>query len=132
MIPALFQVGFAFVITSAIALLTEDPFGVTWTGRSLFAIAWLGLLGSGLAYLCFFRLLQSWGATRTSLVAYLLPIVGIVAGAMVLGEVVDAGVLAGTALIIGGVALVNSRFGQRRLFGRTPPAATAADGTPEG
>jgi drug/metabolite transporter (DMT)-like permease len=125
MIPALFQVGFAFVITSAIALLTERPFDVQWTGRSLFAILWLGLLGSGLAYLCFFRLLQAWGATRTSLVAYQLPIVGIVAGALVLGEVVDAWVLAGTALVIGGVALVNSKFGQRRIFGRTPPPAEA-------
>ena len=59
------------------------------------------------------------------MVAYLLPIVGIVAGALVLSEVVDAGVLAGTALVIGGVALVNSRFGQRRLFGRTPPRQPA-------
>jgi drug/metabolite transporter (DMT)-like permease len=126
MIPALFQVGFAFVITSVIALVIERPFEVEWTDRSLFAIVWLGLLGSGVAYLVFFRLLQSWGATRTSLVAYLLPIVGIVAGALVLDEVVDAGVLAGTALIIGGVALVNSKFGQRRLFGRTPPPATEA------
>lgn len=126
MIPALFQVAFAFAITSAIALLFEKPFAVEWTGRAVFAILWLGLLGSGLAYLCFFRLLQSWGATRTSLVAYLLPIVGIVAGALVLNEVVDLGVLAGTALVIGGVALVNSRFGQRRLFGRTPPSTEAA------
>jgi drug/metabolite transporter (DMT)-like permease len=126
MIPALFQVGFAFVITAAIALLAERPFEVEWTGRAAFAIAWLGLLGSGLAYLCFFRLLQSWGATRTSLVAYLLPIVGIVAGALVLDEVIDLGVVAGTALVIGGVALVNSRYGQRRLFGRTPPPAEAA------
>lgn len=125
MIPALFQVGFAFVIVSAIALVTERPFEVEWTQRSLFAIVWLGLLGSGVAYLCFFRLLQAWGATRTSLVAYLLPIVGIVAGALVLHENVDAGVLAGTALVIGGVALVNSRFGQRRVFGRTPPATEA-------
>ncbi|OGO55064.1 MAG: hypothetical protein A2V84_03950 [Chloroflexi bacterium RBG_16_70_13] len=125
MIPALFQVAFAFVITSVIALATERPFEVEWTERSLFAIVWLGLLGSGVAYLVFFRLLQSWGATRTSLVAYLLPIVGIVAGALVLDEVVDAGVLVGTALIIGGVALVNSKFGQRRIFGRTPPATEA-------
>jgi drug/metabolite transporter (DMT)-like permease len=123
MIPALFQVAFGFAITSTIAVLTERPFEVAWTERSVFAIVWLGLLGSGLAYLCFFRLLQSWGATRTSMVAYLLPIVGIVAGALVLDEVVDGGVLAGTALVIGGVALVNSRFGQRRIFGRgTPPA----------
>jgi drug/metabolite transporter (DMT)-like permease len=121
MIPALFQVLFAFVITGVIALLIERPFDVVWTGRSIFAVLWLGLLGSGLAYLCFFRLLQSWGATRTTMVAYLLPIVGIVAGALVLNEVVDAGVLVGTALVIGGVALVNSRYGHRRLFGRAAP-----------
>ena len=121
MIPALFQVLFAFVITGVIALLIERPFDVVWTGRSIFAVLWLGLLGSGLAYLCFFRLLQSWGATRTTMVAYLLPIVGIVAGALVLKEVVDAGVLVGTALVIGGVALVNSRYGHRRLFGRAAP-----------
>jgi len=121
MIPALFQVLFAFVITGVIALLIERPFDVVWTGRSIFAVLWLGLLGSGLAYLCFFRLLQSWGATRTTMVAYLLPIVGIVAGALVLNEVVDAGVLIGTALVIGGVALVNSRYGHRRLFGRAAP-----------
>ena len=121
MIPALFQVMFAFVITGVIALVIERPFDVVWTGRSIFAVVWLGLLGSGLAYLCFFRLLQSWGATRTTMVAYLLPIVGIVAGALVLNEVVDAGILVGTALVIGGVALVNSRYGHRRLFGRVAP-----------
>ncbi|HJW22658.1 MAG TPA: DMT family transporter [Candidatus Limnocylindrales bacterium] len=121
MIPALFQVAFAFVITAAIALVTEDPLGVSWTPSAVLAVAWLGILGSGLAYLANFRLLSRIGATRTSLVAYLLPIVGIVAGALVFQEQVDARVLAGTALILGGVALVNSRYGQRRLFGRTPP-----------
>jgi drug/metabolite transporter (DMT)-like permease len=126
MIPALFQVMFGFVITGTIALLVERPFETEWTGRSVFAIAWLGLLGSGIAYLVYFRLLKSWGATRTSMVAYLLPIVGIVAGALVLNEVVDSGVLLGTGLVIGGVALVNSRFGQRRIFGRTPPPASGA------
>jgi drug/metabolite transporter (DMT)-like permease len=126
MIPALFQVLFGFVITGTIALLVERPFAVEWSGRSIFAIAWLGLLGSGVAYLAYFRLLKSWGATRTSMVAYLLPVVGIVAGALVLSESVDAGVLAGTGLIIGGVALVNSRYGQRRIFGRTPPPAAGA------
>ncbi|HSO30008.1 MAG TPA: DMT family transporter [Candidatus Sulfomarinibacteraceae bacterium] len=125
MIPALFQVLFGFVITGTIAILTERPFDVAWTDRSIVAIVWLGLLGSGIAYLVYFRLLQAWGATRTSMVAYTLPIVGIAAGALVLGEVVDGGMLVGTAFVIGGVALVNSRFGQRRIFGRTPPVAGA-------
>ena len=60
--------------------------------------------------------------------AYLLPVVGIVLGFLVLNETIDGRVLAGTVLIVGGVALVNSKFGQRRLFGRqakTPLAAGA-------
>jgi drug/metabolite transporter (DMT)-like permease len=125
MIPALFQVGFAFVIVAVIALATERPLEVRWNSDAIIAVLWLGLLGSGLAYLANFRLLQHWGATRTSLVAYLLPVVGIIAGALMFQETVDARVVLGTALVIGGVALVNSRFGQRRLFGRTPPASEA-------
>ena len=122
MIPALLQVAFAFVIVAMIALLFEDPFSVRWTFPAVGAVVWLGILGSGLAYLVNFRLLARLGATRTSLVAYLLPIVGIVAGALVFQETVDARVLFGTGLVIAGVALVNSRFGQRKVFGRgTPP-----------
>jgi drug/metabolite transporter (DMT)-like permease len=118
MIPAVFQVSFAFVISGALALLLEHP----WTARpdltSVGAIVWLGLLGSGLAYLAFFRLLGHWGATRTTGVAYLLPIVGIVLGFVVLSEPIDARTIVGTALVILGLALVNSRFGQRLVFGR--------------
>ena len=121
MIPALFQVGFAFVIVAVIALATEQPWNVSWSRDAIIAVVWLGILGSGFAYLANFRLLARIGATRTSLVAYLLPIVGIVSGALMFGEVVDVRIVIGTILIIAGVALVNSRFGQRRLFGRTPP-----------
>lgn len=127
MIPALFQVGFAFVIVLVIALFTEQPWDVRWSPDAILAVVWLGILGSGFAYLANFRLLSRIGATRTSLVAYLLPIVGIVAGALAFQEVVDLRLLAGAALVIAGVALVNSRFGQRRLFGGTPPAAAAPD-----
>jgi drug/metabolite transporter (DMT)-like permease len=133
MIPALFQVGFAFVIVVVIALLTE-PVASGWTTQALFAVAWLGLLGSGFAYLANFRLLSRIGATRTSLVAYILPVVGIISGAIVFQEQVDARLIAGTALILTGVALVNSHRGERRLFGRaapTPPAAAPAAVTPE-
>ncbi len=121
MIPALFQVGFAFVIVSVIALATEDPLAVRWTGSAVAAVVWLGILGSGLAYLVLFRLLARIGATSTSLVAYLLPIVGIGSGFLVFQEAVDGRVLFGSALVIAGVALVNSRYGQRRLFGRGAP-----------
>ena len=86
---------------------------------------WLGVFGSGLAYILYFRLLGRWGATRTSLVAYLLPVYGIVLGYLVLQEPIDATLIVGTALVIAGVALVNSPWGQRRLFRARAPVETA-------
>jgi drug/metabolite transporter (DMT)-like permease len=118
MIPAIFQVGFGLLIVSVMAFVLENPLATQFTPASLFAVIWLGLLGSGLAYLVFFRLLGRWGATRTSMVAYLLPLYGIVLVALVLNEPIDGRLIAGTALIIGGVALVNSNLGARLLLRR--------------
>lgn len=118
MIPALFQVTFAFIAVTILAFIFERPFEAPITGETVFAVGWLGLLGSGAAYLIFFRLLGRWGATRTSMVAYLLPVFGLVLGAAVLQEAVDARLLLGTALVIGGIAVVNSRFGSRPLYVR--------------
>jgi drug/metabolite transporter (DMT)-like permease len=122
-------VGFAFVITTTLALVVDRPWTIDFRGDALFAVAWLGVFGSGFAYLFFYRLIRNWGSTRTALVAYILPIVGILAGYLVLGEAVDARLLLGTALIIGGIALVNSRFGARRLYGR-PAAAGQSSAAP--
>ena len=129
MIPAVFQVGFAFLIVATLALVFEKPLAVAWNTNALIAVLWLGLLGSGAAYLIMFRLLGRIGATATSQLAYLLPVVGIVTGALMFNEAVDGRVIGGTALILGGVTLVNSRFGTRRIFGRRP-AETSTEGEP--
>jgi drug/metabolite transporter (DMT)-like permease len=123
MIPALFQVGFALVMVLVLAFAFESPLAVTWNLNAFVAVAWLGLLGSGAAYLLMFRLLSRIGATATSQLAYLLPVVGIVTGAIMFGETIDFRVAVGTGLILGGIALVNSRYGQRRIFGRKAAAA---------
>jgi drug/metabolite transporter (DMT)-like permease len=125
-IPAVFQVGFALLMIGALSLVLEKPFAVAWNTDALIAVVWLGLLGSGLAYLVQFRLLTRIGATGTSQVAYLLPVVGLISGAIMFGEVVTVQVLIGTALILGGVALVNARFGERRVFGRAAPTSVPA------
>jgi drug/metabolite transporter (DMT)-like permease len=130
MIPAVFQVFFGLLITGTLAFATEHPLSVAWTPEALLAVVWLGLLGSGLAYLSYFRILQRWGATRTSLVAYLLPVWGIALGAIVLGEPIAVTMLIGTALVIGGIALVNARYGTRQLYvrgGIRPSVAAPSD-----
>ena len=117
LIPAVFQVSIAFVIVAVLALVLEHPWTVRPDAGDWFSIVWLGIFGSGAAYILYFRLLGRWGATRTALVAYLLPVYGIVLGFLVLNEPVDMTLLAGTALVIAGVALVNGPWGRRRVFG---------------
>jgi drug/metabolite transporter (DMT)-like permease len=116
MITALFEIGFALVIASVLAWTLDGPIGVPARADALFAVIWLGLFGSGLAFLTFFRLLGRWGATRSSMVAYLIPVFGLVLGAAVLSEPIDARLVLGTALVIGGIALVNARRGALPLL----------------
>jgi drug/metabolite transporter (DMT)-like permease len=106
-IPAVFQVGYALLFVTVLAFIFERPLSANVTPQGLFAVVWLGLLGSGLAYLLYFRLLRNWGAGRTSLVAYELPVWGIALGFIVLGEPLRASLLVGTALVIAGIAVVN-------------------------
>jgi drug/metabolite transporter (DMT)-like permease len=113
MIPSMFQVLFATLMSGVAALLFEQPIeqaaGLSLT--AIFVVIWLGLLGSGLAYLLFYRLLGRWGPTRISLVAYMLPVWGIALGWLVLNEQIHEGLVLGTALVIGGIALVNNAHG---------------------
>jgi drug/metabolite transporter (DMT)-like permease len=117
----------AFLVVTALAMIFERPDGgfYAWpqSGTAWFAMLWLGLLGTGLAYLLFFRLIERWGATRTTLVTYIIPIIAIILGFALLGERLRPAELVGAALIIGGVVLVNGNIGQRPLFGRTAAEA---------
>ena len=107
MIPALFEVTTALVMIAVAAFIFERPWEAPINFDSVLSVGWLGIFGSGLAFVIFFRLITNWGATRTSTVAYLMPVVGIILGALVLSEAITASRLFGTALVIGGVALVN-------------------------
>ncbi|MFN2484009.1 MAG: DMT family transporter [Candidatus Limnocylindria bacterium] len=124
LVIAFFELSFALIAALFLTLMFERPWDLAVDGSAIFAVAWLGVFGSGIAFIAWFWLLARWGSTRSSLVAYVLPVVGIVLGVVVLGETIDPAVIGGTALIIGGIALVNTHFGQRHVFGRARPAET--------
>ena len=67
----------------------------------------LALLGTSVAYLIYFRLIERTGPTRAITVTLLIPVFGVLLGNLVLGEPVGPGLLAGLVLILVGVALVN-------------------------
>lgn len=119
----------ALVMITALAFVFERPTdGFITVPASIggwVSAIWLGALGTGVAYLIFYRLIARWGATRTTLVTYLIPVVAIVMGFVFLGERLRPVELMGAALIIGGVILVNASVGQRPLFGQARAEADA-------
>ena len=85
--------------------------------KSIASLAALTLFGTALAQLILYRLLRSDGASRTSLVTYLMPPIALVYGALLLDETISSATLGGLALILGGVALGS---GAVRLPRRAP------------
>ena len=83
------------------------------------AVVALGALGSGIAYLLYFRLIASAGASRAILVTYLVPAFALVYGAVFLGEDVTTTALVGLALILAGTALATGLA--RRAAPSAPP-----------
>ncbi len=101
----------SLVIADAVmwlAVFSLEP--VTFTGIRWLtwgALLWLGLFGSGLAYHLFYNLIAQIGATRTSLVSYLVPVVGLTLGVLILNEPFDPKLVLGGGLVLVSVLVVN-------------------------
>ena len=75
------------------------------TTESVAALAVLGIIGTGFAYVLNYQIIASEGATVASTVTYLLPVVAIVLGVLVLNETITATTLGGIALVLTGIAI---------------------------
>lgn len=82
--------------------ITLPKLPLTWM-----ALLWLGLLGSGLAYIIYFGLLRRMNPTRLSMVTYIPPVVGVLLGIIFLGEAFHWQAMAGALLILSGISIVN-------------------------
>src|SRR3546814_12600848 len=60
---------------------TASPDAATWT-----ALAALGLVSTAFAYILYFRILATAGATHVLLVTFLVPITALLLGTLILGE----------------------------------------------
>jgi drug/metabolite transporter (DMT)-like permease len=87
------------------------------------AIAALGLLCSAFAYVLYFRLIDSAGATNALLVTLLVPPVAIVLGGLFLNETLAAQDFLGLGLIALGLAAIDGRLLSRVSPRRLPRAA---------
>jgi drug/metabolite transporter (DMT)-like permease len=100
------QVSMAFLVSLPAAILLEPlPAATGLTGPVLGSVLALGAVGTGAAFVIFYTLIERVGATNTTLVTYLIPLIAVIAGAIVLGERLALPALAGGGLIIAGVWL---------------------------
>jgi drug/metabolite transporter (DMT)-like permease len=94
------QVIAAATVTTPIALAVDGlPGSEALEASVLGAVLALGVFGTGLAFLVFYVLIERVGATNATMTTYLIPLVAVVAGAVVLDERLGFSALAGGALI---------------------------------
>jgi drug/metabolite transporter (DMT)-like permease len=89
------------------ALTFESPIDVPGMPITWIALAWLGVLGSCIAYLLYFYLIKNEGSTRSTLVTYMFPVIGVALGVLFLGERLDVRLVVGALMVVAGIGVVN-------------------------
>ncbi len=95
------------VLTLPLALATH-PTAVPGL-HAILSVLVLGAVGTALAFVIFYKLINEVGAGRASLVSYLAPGVALFYGALLLDEAITAAAIAGLVLILAGVALASRK-----------------------
>ena len=80
-----------------------------FSARVVGALLALGLLGTGAAYILYFRLIADLGASTAASVNYVVPVVAVALGVLVLGEPVTWQLVTGGALVLASMAYARRR-----------------------
>jgi drug/metabolite transporter (DMT)-like permease len=108
--PVLRSVGSLISATAVMwlaAFLLETPIKIPTLPITWVALAWLGILGSGLAFIMLYYLIHEIGPTRTTMVTYLFPLGGVTLGVIVLNEPLTWQIVLGALLIIFSLVIAN-------------------------
>ncbi len=95
-------------ILLALAAIVEEPLVVRLSGSDVLALAFLGVVGTGLSYLVWFGLLERVPLAHLGSALYLVPIAGVTADVLAGGRV-GLSAITGLAMMLAGVAIANSR-----------------------
>jgi len=80
---------------------------------AMVALFYLAIVGSVLAFLLYYWLVQHMDVTKTMLVALVTPVVAVLLGMIVLNEKLNWRTFAGGALIISGIGMIVLRRAKR-------------------
>lgn len=109
------QVAASAIFLAPIALVVEQPLSLPMPGALVWgSVFGLAMLSTALAYILYFQILSSAGATNLLLVTFLVPVSAIWLGVAVLGESLEPLHLLGMAIIGAGLAAIDGRLFRRR------------------
>jgi drug/metabolite transporter (DMT)-like permease len=89
------------------AFAMESPVVLPNLNMTWIALLWLGILGSGFAYILLYYLIHEIGPTRTSMVTYIFPLGGVTLGVIFLNEALTWQLVAGAVLILASLPVAN-------------------------
>lgn len=110
---------FGFVVTGPVVMftgLTNEPLTMSALPLApILSILALGVLGSGIAYILNFTVIEQSDATTASTVTYLTPVIAVLAGAAILGEELSWNQPIGGVIVLLGAAIAQGLIGSRRM-----------------
>jgi drug/metabolite transporter (DMT)-like permease len=126
------EIIFAGLANLLLAIVFRQPQRTRWTPEGLGAIAYLVVFGSWVGFTAYIWLLKHVPTSKVSTYAYVNPVVAVFLGWLILGERIDAYVIAGSAVIVIAVALVTTagvkRAGNQALEDALQPDAISICG----
>jgi drug/metabolite transporter (DMT)-like permease len=97
------------VVAGGLSLCLERGRQLVLDLPSIASVVYLAVLGSAFTFVLYFRLLARLPATRLALIAFAIPVVAVLVGAVLFEEHLTERVGVGAALVLGGVAVTLSR-----------------------
>jgi drug/metabolite transporter (DMT)-like permease len=103
------QILAALVFITPAMFITNTPVDLPKSPTTWIALVWLGLIVSFVAALVWFRMIYEIGPSRSSMMIYMFPLVGVLLGIIFLDEKVSWQIIVGGLLILIGIYIVNSK-----------------------
>jgi drug/metabolite transporter (DMT)-like permease len=105
------QMMMASLFLFPVMMIVEEPWrSLNPSTASIFSMIALAVLGTAMAFIVYYRLLERAGASMVSMVAYVIPIFGVFLGVTLLNEQLTLEMVVGCSLILFGVMIVNGLF----------------------
>ena len=90
-----------------------NPLHYRWTGMAVVSLFYLAIVGTVIAFLLYYWLVQHMDVTKTMLIALVTPVIAVNLGMLVLDEELNWRTVAGGAMIMSGIGLIALRRGKK-------------------